>query len=228
MTSFESMGGESSPTVRAPIEPSVGAAYSYAWNLLGRDFIPLLIVGFVAWLLVFVVEAILNRLNGGLGSLYQVLVGAPIGYGGAYAFLRAARGQRPEVSDLWVPFRRGWFSAVLANLIVTVAVIIGFILLIIPGIFLAVRLSLVPYIVVDEGLGPFQAIEASWNRTRGNFWMLFLAGLLGIVCIIIGLILLIVGSIPATMLVYLAFASLFDAITARSRSTNVATSPTMP
>src|SRR5919197_1299509 len=148
MTSFESAGGSVSPVSRAQIEPSVGAAYSYAWSLLGRDFVPLLIVGFVLWLLLLVVEGILNRINGGLGSLYQVLVGGPLSYGGAYAFLRAARGQRPEISDLWVPFQRGWFSAVLANLIVTVAVVIGFILLIIPGIFLAVRFSLVPYIVV--------------------------------------------------------------------------------
>jgi hypothetical protein len=41
---------------------------------------------------------------------------------------------------------------------------------------------------------------------------------LGLVVVIIGLILLLIGSIPATMLVYLAFASLFAAITARKRS----------
>src|SRR5262245_39780120 len=103
MTSFESVGGESSPTLRAPIDVSVGAAYSYAWSLLGRDFVPLLIIGFVAWLVVFVPVAVLNQISNGLGSLYQVLVGAPVAYGGAYAFLKAARGQRPEVSDLWVP-----------------------------------------------------------------------------------------------------------------------------
>jgi hypothetical protein len=219
MTTFESAGGSASPVVRAQIEPSVGAAYSYAWSLLGRDFVPLLIVGFVAWLILFVPEAILNQVNGGLGGLYNLLVGAPIAYGGAWAFLRAVRGQRPEVADLFVPFQRGWINAVIANLIVTVIVAIGFILLIIPGIFLAVKLCLVPFIVVDEGLGPFQAIEASWKRTSGYWWTLFLAGLLGIIVVIVGLILLIVGSIPAIMLVYLAFASLFDAISARSPAT---------
>jgi uncharacterized membrane protein len=219
MTSFESTGGSASPIARAPIEPSVGAAYSYAWSLLGRDFVPLLIVGVVAWVVLFVGEAILNQINGGLGGLYQLVVGAPIGYGAAYAFLRAVRGQRPEVSDLFVPFQRAWLNSVLANLIVTVAVVIGFILLIIPGIFVAVKLSLVPFIVIDEGLGPFQAIEASWKRTSGHWWTLFLSGLLGVIVIIVGFILLIVGSIPATMLVYLAFAALFDAISARAPAT---------
>jgi hypothetical protein len=219
MSSFESAGGSVSPVTRAPIEPSVGAAYSYAWSLLGRDFVPLLIIGFVAWLVLFIPEIILNQVNSGLGGLYNLAVGAPIAYGAAWAFLRAVRGHRPEVADLFVPFQRSWLNAVLANLIVTVAVAIGFILLIIPGIFVAVKLCLVPFIVVDEGLGPFQAIEASWKRTNGHWWTLFLAGLLGIIVVIVGFILLVIGSIPAIMIVYLAFASLFDSITARSPET---------
>ena len=36
------------PAPLAPrIEPSVGAAYSYAWSLLFKDFVPLLIIGIV-------------------------------------------------------------------------------------------------------------------------------------------------------------------------------------
>ena len=222
MTSFEPAGAETSSTLAPHIEPSVGSVYSYAWSLLGRDFVPLLIVGLVAWLVGLLPSSLLNRAGGGasgLGSLYQILVGAPVLYGAAYAFLRAVRGQRPEVADLFVPFQRVYVSAVLANLIVTVIVVIGLILLVIPGIFLGVRLSLVPFIVVDEQLGPFQAIEASWKRTSGHCWSLLGCGVLGVLIIIVGLILLIVGSIPASMLVYLAFAAMYQALTERSPST---------
>ena len=48
------------------------------------------------------------------------------------------------------------------------------------------------------------------------------AGLLGILIIIAGFVLLVVGSIPATMLTYLAFASLYAAITDRKRNAGAA------
>jgi uncharacterized membrane protein len=167
----------------------------------------------------FVAEAILGRIAGALQGVYQILVAAPLAYGAAYAFLRAARGERPEIGDLFVPFQRNWLQAVLANLIVTVAVVIGFILLVIPGIYLAVKLSCVPFIVIDEGRDAMDAIQESWRRTDGYFWTLLGAGLLGIVIVVVGLILLVIGSIPATMLVYLAFATLYAAITDRKRLT---------
>ncbi|HEX8968287.1 MAG TPA: hypothetical protein VF937_10420 [Chloroflexota bacterium] len=201
------------------LEPSVGAAYSNAWEVLKVDFWQLLLVGFVAWLLGGVVGGLLGSQSRGgasaLSGLYQILIGTPIFYGAAYAWLRAVRGQKPEVSDLFVPFQRYWLTSVLAGLLTEVIVVVGFILLIVPGIYLAVRLSFVPFIVVDEGRGPVEALTESWRRTEGFFWTIFGSGLLGIVVVIVGFVLLIVGSIPAFMLVYLAFASLYAAITAR-------------
>jgi hypothetical protein len=204
----------------AQIDPTVGGVYSHAWNILKADFWSLLLIGFVAWLLGGVVGAALNRGPGGglLSFLYQYLVGTPIFYGAAYAWLRAARGQQPQLSDLFVPFQRYWVSSVLAQILVTIVVVVGFILLIIPGIFLAVRLSLVPFLVVDEGRGPVDALTESFNRTAGYGWTILGAAGLAILVVIVGFILLIVGSIPATMLVYLAFASLYSAITARKRA----------
>jgi hypothetical protein len=200
------------------IEPSVGAAYSHAWTILKADFWTLLLIGFVAWLLGGAVGSLLGRAGnagGALSGLYQILVGTPISFGAAYVWLRAVRGTKPQLSDLFVPFQREWIACVIAGLLLSIILIVGFILLIIPGIFLAVRLSFVPFLVVDEGWGPVQALSESFRRTGGHFWQLLGAFLLGILVVIVGLILLIVGSIPATMLVYLAFASLYAAITAR-------------
>ena len=200
------------------IQPTVEGAYSHAWEILKTDFWSLLLIGFIAWLLGIAIESGLSRGGGGtglLGSLYHVLIGGPINYGAAYAWLRAVRGEKPEVGDLFVPFQRHWVAAVIANLLVTIIIIVGLVLLIVPGIFLAVRLSFVPFLVVDEGKGPVDALTESFSRTAGYGWTIFGAFLLGVLIIIVGFILLIVGSIPATMLVYLAFASLYAAITAR-------------
>src|SRR5689334_12234225 len=109
MSTYEPGLGETRP-LSTTIEPAVGAAYSYAWSLLGRDFVPLLIIGVVAWLLLVVVEAVLGQISGALGYAYQFLIGAPISYGGAYAYLRAVRGQRPEIGDLFVVLQRNWVN----------------------------------------------------------------------------------------------------------------------
>jgi hypothetical protein len=203
------------------IEPSVGGAYSHAWDILKADFWSLLLVGFVAWLLVGAIPGLLGRTggpSGGISALYQILVSTPISFGAAYAWLRAVRGIKPQVSDLFVPLQRNYINCVIAGLLLEIVLLVGFLLLIVPGIILAVRLSFVPFLVVDERRGPVEALTESWRRTAGYSWTILGAALLAIVVVLVGLILLIVGSIPATMLVYLAFASLYAGITARKSS----------
>jgi hypothetical protein len=220
-TDFTASATSASPEPALAIQPSVGGAYGYAWSILKADFWSLLLIGFVAWLLVFIVSSILNRFGtvGGLLSfLFSVLVAGPISYGAAYAWLRAVRGERPVVDNLFEPFRGYWVRAVLANLLHEIVLVVGFILLIIPGIFLSVRLAFVPFLVVDEGLGPVEALTESFNRTSGHFWMIFGTGLLGILIVIVGFVLLVIGSIPAFMWVYLAFATLYAGITAHKRA----------
>lgn len=58
---------------------------------------------------------------------------------------------------------------------------IGMIFCFLPGVFIGVRLSFATNYVIDRGYGVADAIKASWNDTKGNFW-----GILGAV-IVIGL-----------------------------------------
>lgn len=80
--------------------------------------------------------------------------------------------------------------------------------------FLAVRFTFVPYLVVDEGLGPLAALTESWRRTGHHFWALLAAGLLSMLIILGGLLLFLVGVFPALMWVGLTHATLFASITA--------------
>jgi hypothetical protein len=61
------------------------------------------------------------------------------------------------------------------------AVIGGFILLIVPGIFLLVRLAFVGQVAAVEELGPGAAFGAAMRVTKGSWWRVFLIGLLGVV-----------------------------------------------
>lgn len=195
--------------------PSVTETYGFAWSELRRAFLELLLIGIVA-LVVCAPQALLGR--GVLRFAYHVFVVNPIWYGSFYVYLRAARGETPEVNDLFAPFQRNYWQVVLASLLVAAIVVIGFCLLIVPGVILAVRLSFVPFLVVDEGLDALAALRESWERTRAHGWTIFGIGLLGIPIVVAGLILLVVGVIPAAMWVHLAIAVFYAAIAARERA----------
>lgn len=50
-------------------------------------------------------------------------------------------------------------------------VMVGFLLLIIPGVYLVVRGVYLPYALVREDLGVFDAIKRSWALTKGFWWV---------------------------------------------------------
>jgi uncharacterized membrane protein len=83
------------------------------------------------------------------------------------------------------------------------AVGLGLILLIIPGIYFGLRLQFFSYFTVEKNLGPIEALKSSWDITRGHTWQLLMYGLvviginlLGILCLLIGLL----WTIPMTQL----------------------------
>jgi uncharacterized membrane protein len=100
---------------------------------------------------------------------------------------------------------------------VSALVAIGMVLLVVPGLIALVKLAWVPYLVVDERLDAVAAVRESWERTRGHGWTIFGIFLLAIPLMLVGLLLLIVGIIPALMWVQLASAVLFAAVSTRER-----------
>ena len=192
--------------------PSASEAYAQAWDVLKRCFLELLLLAIV-W-------ALLSAPSGWfreslVGTAYHVLVLGPVGFGGMYAFLRAVRGGTPEIGDLFVAFRGDYVQAVLASLLMGILISIGFVLLVIPGFIAIVRLAWVPYLVTDEHLDAVGAVRESWERTRGHGWTIFGIFLLAIPIVLVGLVLLVVGVIPALMLAQLASAALYADVTAR-------------
>lgn len=88
---------------------------------------------------------------------------------------------------------------------------LGFLLLIIPGLILLVRWSATSGYLIERRLGVIDCMTASWDATRGSSWPIFLAGLvlfLGLMVIggAIGGIGSVIGSNPVTV----AFSSLAE------------------
>ena len=75
----------------------------------------------------------------------------------------------------------------------------------VPGIIIAMGLAFVPYLVVERGLGPIDAIKESWRITKGHKWQLFLLVLALLGINLLGLLALVVGifvAIPVTMIAF--------------------------
>ncbi|HET6724652.1 MAG TPA: hypothetical protein VFH85_01430 [Gammaproteobacteria bacterium] len=72
------------------------------------------------------------------------------------------------------PRQLRWLNAsialALAGLLYNIAVAIGLILFVLPGLFLSVTLLLFPFPVVLSGAGPLRALELSYSWIAGRFW----------------------------------------------------------
>lgn len=77
-------------------------------------------------------------------------------------------------------------AAVTAQILVSVAVMIGFALLVLPGVFLTVSFVFVVYAIGVEDAGPIGAMRRSWDLARGDRWRLL--ALLIVVGVVTGLV----------------------------------------
>lgn len=108
-----------------------------------------------------------------------------------------------QLEDLWAP--EMFWQYFLASIVTGILIVIGFILLIVPGIYLALRFIFVPYLVVDRKLEVGAALRESTRITEGRKWQLLGFVLLCVLVNIAGALLLAVGllvSIPVTMLAF--------------------------
>ncbi len=151
-----------------------------------------------------------------LGIVYSILVQNPLSFGVSFAYLKAAKGERLEIKDMFEAFQNYW-NAVLASLLTGVIVGIGFLLLIVPGIIFACKLAFVPLLVVEWKMDAIAAVKESWRMTDGHALEVFAIGLLAIPIFIAGFICFGVGVIISIMWVSLAIASLYHAVSLQHR-----------
>lgn len=90
-----------------------------------------------------------------------------------------------------------------ATIIYAVIVMIGTILLIVPGVILSMKLMFYPYFIVEKKMGPIAALKKSWEITVDHKAILFFFSLVSGLINIIGVLVLGIGlfvSIPVTLM----------------------------
>jgi len=221
------------------LSPTFGDSFGTGWKVMSDNFLRLfllvIIIGIIAapfkmahinvnpshfheapweWgqIVKFGTFGILAIFYGLFAMLYALLVAPIFQYGADLMFLQSVRRTKPDFETLIKGFTENYLSIILANLLTIALVVLGFFALIIPGIIIACRLALVPYVIMDKKLDPIEAVEYSWKLTRGHGWTIFFMGFVSFFIIIFGFCMIIVGIFPAIIWVWSSFASLYESL----------------
>ncbi len=135
--------------------------------------------------------------------LILAVINYVIGIGLIKISLEFVDGKKPKFLALF--YYKPIVKYILASAVQGIIILLGFILLIIPGVILAIRLQYSRYLVVDKNLGPIEAVKTSWKITRGNTWNLFFFAILLVLINILGILCFLVGLFVTAPLSMLAF-----------------------
>ena len=197
-----------------PRDFSIGNAIGFGWNTALRKlgfFIVTLLVIAVLTSIPGVLSNWLGRDDDGIAvlfSLVQTVIGIIVTMGLINICLHFVDGQNARLGDLFEPAPQ-FLNFLVANVLAGLAVMIGLILLILPGIYLAVKLQFFGYPIVDRGVGPIDALKESFAITNGVFWKVLLFDVLATLIVIAGAIAFGVGLFVAIPLVEVATAFIY-------------------
>ncbi|MGE5372472.1 MAG: hypothetical protein ACM3QZ_10840 [Solirubrobacterales bacterium] len=202
---------------------TVGEAVGFGWEKAKAH------IGFFigAGLAVAIISAIIGGIFGGIfgdksiiTNIVSLLVGLFFQISITIIALKIMAGEAPVFSDIFQGYK-SFLNVLIDYFIVFIVVVIGLIFLIIPGIYLALRLQFYMYFILDKGMAPIDALKASWAATQDQTMNLFILGLaliginlLGLICLVVGLLVTIPLSVLASALVYTKLSSLPPAQTA--------------
>jgi uncharacterized membrane protein len=190
---------------------SATAVLNDAWQLFQKQgaslVLIMLVYGLTAGAFGLLIEYACSDATLGLmlGGVLQFLVDTVLALGFYAVALDVIAGRQAEMSRLFS--KRSpvlLFHSFIGSLIVGLAIALGFIFLVIPGIYFALRLQYFNVVLIEQESPDFwAAIETSWKMTEGHVFGLLGVSLLSILVVIAGLLALFVGLFVAIPVVFL-------------------------
>lgn len=188
----------------------IGYLFGKGWQTF-KDNVGL---GIGMWVLVIVITSIGNGSRGmdggggvsGILSLAALIISGPL-YAGYYnSMLRMIRGEQVEFARLFSGFSK-FGNAVGVYLLSLLIIIVGLVLLVVPGVVLALGFFAALFLIMEEDLSVTDTLKRSWGMTAGYklklfvlFIVLGLFNILGLLALFIGLLV----TAPITMLILAA------------------------
>ena len=159
-------------------------AIRFGWQTMKQNigfFIRLLIVAGLIYIIPDIVGSFLRAASPVLAFIVNTVIGGILGIIVALGLIKISLNFcdsiKSKFGDLFSQYRL-FFRFLFASLLYGLITFAGFILLVIPGIYLAMRLQFYRYFIVDKGSLVTESLKKSWEVTRGSAWNLFIFGLL--------------------------------------------------
>jgi uncharacterized membrane protein len=191
-------------TKTVPITQSV----RFGWETF-KNNVGFLIGIFLTVTFISIFLEVASRLGEELGGFFgfvvwvgYVLASSVIQMGLIKVTLRFMDGSKPEFEDLFNTISLV-FKFIAASILYFLMILLGFMLFIVPGIYLTIRFQFYSYFIVDDGVGPIEALRRSSQITSGVKMDLFAFALLLFVINCLGAFLFMIGlyvSMPVTAL----------------------------
>jgi uncharacterized membrane protein len=200
---------------------SIGESLHFGWSKT-KVHSRLLFQVVITLFAIEVASAIVGRvlahtLVGFVAQVALFIVMFYVGVGLIVIALKIARGEPAAYGDL-LPSTSLVLRYFLAGLLVGMLIALGLVLLIIPGVYLLVRYSMVRFAIID-GASVTDSLRTSAELTQGARWHLLGFLLVVIALNIAGAILLLVPLLVTVPVTMIAYAHVYQQLLGRRRST---------
>lgn len=121
-----------------------------------------------------------------------------------------------------------FFKFLLAYILYTIMILIGIVLLIVPGVYLAIKYQFFQFLIIDKNMDVIDAFKESGRITDGSKWNLFSLALIFLVIVGIGALALLVGLLIAIPILIVAWAYVYKKLSSGITSEVKQTPPPIP
>ncbi len=151
-------------------------------------------VGFIGYFILTILITFVLKFIPIIGPITSFVLAVPLNAGYFVVSAKLLKNQVPEFADFFSGFK-SFSQLALLGIVSSIIIFIGFICLIIPGIYLAVSYVFALMLVLDRGLKFWPAMETSrrsvqtgWFKIFGFLLLLFLLNIVGILALGVGLL----------------------------------------
>ncbi len=179
---------------------SISHILKESWNITKTNLRDLILVFFVGYALIYIIASIVlgaifmsllgdEQTARSIATFFVSIINIALIIGVYRYYLLTVRGEKRDWKSYLrlIDFNR-FLNTVAVSLVVSVLVFVGFIFLVVPGIYIAMRLAFAQWFVFDKGMGAIDAIKASWKLSEGLVLKLFLFYLATFLVALAGLI----------------------------------------
>lgn len=109
----------------------------------------------------------------GIGFLVSIISNAVLQGALVFGTVRDLNGRKPTFGECLATGLRNFLPVILLSILMALALMVGFLLLIVPGVMMLVAWCVVAPALVSEQTGVMAAFGRSAELTRGNRWRIF-------------------------------------------------------